>query len=255
VLVNCVLELVALLLVARLVAGERDADAGRFAAWSLAVWPLAFFLTAVYTESAFICCAAGALLLARRGHIGRAALIAGIGCTLRVTGLALVPALLVEYVRRRGLRRPHPSVLAVALVPLPLLLFALYGHAHAGDFFAYTHGQSLLGAQLGFPWDGAKKTWDQVILTGQEARISYVFLLALGFGIAGLAALLVTLGTRRVAASLWLYSAAVWLMAVSLSFWRSVPRYELAMFPLVIVAADWTRGRPALRNALLATSA
>ena len=254
VLVNCLLELVALLLIARLVAAELDADAGRFAAWSVALWPLAFFLTAIYTESAFLACAAGALLLARRGDLGRASLVAGIGCAVRVTGVALVPALLVEYVRRHGMR-PRPALLAVLLVPLPILLFALYGQAHAGDLLAYKDGQAQLGASFGPPWSGARATWDAVVLSSLRASTTYVFLLELCFGIAGFAALLVAIARRRIAVSLWLYCAGVWLLATSLAFWRSVPRYELAMFPLVIVAAQWTRGRPALRAALITAGA
>ncbi len=36
--------------------------------------------------------------------------------------------------------------------------------------------------------------------------------------------------------SMALYCTLVWLMAVSLTFWRSVPRYDLALFPALIVA-------------------
>jgi len=50
-LISAVAELVALYYVARLIIMERDADAGRFAAWTLAMWPYAFFLTAVYTRA------------------------------------------------------------------------------------------------------------------------------------------------------------------------------------------------------------
>ena len=144
---------------------------------------------------------------------------------------------------------------AVLLVPLPLLLFALYGHTHAGDLLAYREGQSRLGASFGLPWDGARATWDAVVLTTLPASTAYVFLLELCFGIAGLVALVVAAVQRALAPSLWAYCAGVWLLAVSLSFWRSVPRYELAMFPLVIVLARWTRGRAAVRAALLTASA
>ena len=252
--VNLVLEYVALLLVARLVAAESDPAGGRFAAWLLAMWPFAFFLTAIYTESAFIAASAGALLLARRGHLGRAALCAGLACSVRITGLALVPMLAVEYVRRRGWR-PHWQLATIVAVPLPLVGYALYTHAQAGDAWAFLHAQSLFDHSLDWPWKGARVTWDQVVLTRQPAYNSIQFLVELVFGVAGLLAVLIGLFSPRMPLSFSVYCAAVWVTATSVSFWRSVPRYELAMFPLLIVAAEQTRDRPAVRAALVTAGA
>ena len=63
------------------------------------------------------------------------------------------------------------------------------------------------------------------------------------------------LGARRLAASLASYCTAVWLLAVCVSYWISVPRYELAMFPALIAAGDLLARRPAWRAAAVAASA
>ena len=55
--------------------------------------------------------------------------------------------------------------------------------------------------------------------------------------------------------SMALYCTLVWLMAVSLTFWRSVPRYDLALFPAIIVVADLTARTPAVRPLLVAAAA
>ncbi|GAC1577249.1 MAG: hypothetical protein NVS3B18_11020 [Candidatus Dormibacteria bacterium] len=49
-----------------------------------------------------------------------------------------------------------------------------------------------------------------------------------------------------------LYCTLVWLMAVSITFWRSVPRYDLALFPIVIVVADLTARARAVRPLIVA---
>ena len=71
-------------------------------------------------------------------------------------------------------------------------------------------------------------------------------------GLLGLAVVLAGWVDRRFPRSMALYCTLVWLMAVSLTFWRSVPRYDLALFPGVIVAADVTRRAPVVRPLLVA---
>jgi Gpi18-like mannosyltransferase len=98
--VSAIFEFIALYYFALLVRGERDLDAARFCVWCLAVSPFAFFLTALYTEGPFIAGAAASLYHARRGDTLRASLSATFACAMRVTGLALVPAVLIEHLWR-----------------------------------------------------------------------------------------------------------------------------------------------------------
>jgi hypothetical protein len=52
-----------------------------------------------------------------------------------------------------------------------------------------------------------------------------------------------------------LYCTIAWLMTASLPFWRSQPRYILALFPAVLLVSDLTVRYPRARPALLAASA
>lgn len=256
-LVSTVLELVALHLVARLVLRERDRTAARFAVWALALWPFASFLGDVYTESTFLAAAAGALLLARRGHHAAACLVAALACAVRVTGVALVPALLVEHlVRRRG--RPSAGSLWILAVPVPLLLFGAYTRVHTGDWLAWLHAESSVSfayRHLAWPWVGARATWASAVGSSLPASATYVFALELLFGAGGGLVCAAIWLSRRLAASLAIYCTAVWLLAVSVSYWMSVPRYEIAMFPALIPAGDLLARRPAWRAAAVAASA
>jgi hypothetical protein len=257
VLVSAVLELVALRLFAGLVLAERDLGAARFAAWALAFWPYAAFLGLVYTESTFVAAAAGSLLLARRGRMGPACLVAALACATRVTGVALIPALLVEQlVRHRG--RPTPQLAWLLLVPLPLLLFGLYLRLHTGDWLAWLHAEGSVSfdyRHLDWPWVGGRATWDSAVRSPLPASTTYVFALEMLFGVGGGLVCAALWLTRRLPASLAVYCTVVWLVSVCVSYWISVPRYEIAMFPALIAVWDLLARRPHWRTAAVAASA
>jgi hypothetical protein len=106
----------------------------------LAVFPTSLFLTAVYSESLFLCLAVATFVLAERGRLGWAGVVAGLALLTRSQGLALLPALaLFAWDGERRLRR-----LAVLLVPVAM--FAAYPAA--------------LAASIGRPWAflGAQET-------------------------------------------------------------------------------------------------
>ena len=56
-------------------------------------------------------------------------------------------------------------------------------------------------------------------------------------------------------ASLAVYCTVVWLLSVCVSYWISVPRYEIAMFPALIAVWDLLARRPQWRAAAVAVSA
>jgi len=57
--------------------------------------------------------------------------------------------------------------------------------------------------------------------------------------------------SSRIPRSLALYCTIAWLMTASLPFWRSQPRYSLALFPVVLLVADLTERFPRARPAML----
>ena len=96
--------------------------------WLLALAPTALFLIAPFSESSFIAAAAASLYYARAGQSRKAIVAGALACAFRLTGLALIPALAIEQLRRSGWR-PRPDLLLVLALLLPL---ALYARVHAG---------------------------------------------------------------------------------------------------------------------------
>lgn len=252
-LVGLVAEVVALLVVRALVCRERDARAAQFAVWAIAFAPLAFFLAGVYTESVFIAAAASALLLMRRGNVRGAAIAATVATAVRLTGAVLVVVIIAEMLAQRRLGR---QLLWLAVIPVPLVLYAGYLQLHTGDALAFLHAESLpsFGESAAWPWDGLRTTWITAA-TATDPTNRGVFVREIVAGLGGFVVVVAAWADRRFPRSFALYCTLVWLMAVSLSFWRSVPRYDLALFVAVIVVADLTARAPLVRPLLVAGGA
>lgn len=252
--VNLVAEAVALWFVGKLVLGERDRGAAVFCVWAIALAPAALFFTAPFTEAPFMAAAAASLCYARQNRPGAAALAAAAASAFRLTGLALLPALLLEQLVRRGLRRPR-ELASLLVIPLPLVLYCAYMRAHTGDALALFDANSLpaFGHSLATPWDGFAATWNTLI-SATDGETRSIFAREIAFGLLGLVLCAAMWVSPRIPRSFALYCSIAWLMTASLSFWRSEPRYVLALFPAAIVVADVTARHRHLRVAILAIS-
>jgi hypothetical protein len=249
-------ELIALAFLVKLAQLEcrGDVESVRFTVWMLALYPYALFLSAVYTEAPFLAAATAALYYMRRGEHTRACVVAALAVAVRITGLALILALLVELIARK---RQHlgEAVLAVAVPLLPLLLFIGYAQLTTGDALAYwtAEGSASFNRALSWPWVGAHNAW--LVATSAD-RFSFLYAMELIFATLGLAAIVyMAVHWREMAVSLTVFAAGIWIMSTSFASWLSVPRYVMSAVPIYLAAAHLTRGRPQLRIAVLAVSA
>ena len=174
IVVSAVGELIALVFLAKLVLHERgDEASASFACWALAVFPYAFYLTAVYTESAFLAAAIACLYYMRRGKEGPASLAAGCAMLIHITGAALVPALIIDHlVRRRG--RPGRGLLVILASLLSPLLQVAYAWHLTGDPLAYVHAAEgpSFHRILAWPWAGAYTAWTNFVGGTRQATAS-----------------------------------------------------------------------------------
>ncbi len=256
IVVSAVCELIALVFLAKLVLHEcgGDRDTARWSAWLLVLYPYAVFLTAVYTESPFLAASTASLYYMRRGDYVRAGLLGAAASCIRITGVVLVAALLVDYAMRRG-ERIRADVLAVVLPLVPPLLFIAYAYALTGDGLAYWHIEQSASFNrfVAAPWVGASNTLSNALGGGGN---SFVFGFEVVFGLLGLAALIwLVTQWRTIAPSLIVYAAGVWLLSVSYQYWLSVPRYLMAMVPVYLAGARLLQRRPVLRGPVFAVMA
>jgi hypothetical protein len=191
----------------------------------------------------------------RRGKDGRASIAAAVAMLVRITGVALIPALIVDHlIRQRG--RPGRGLIAILATPLAPLLFVAYGWLSTGNPLVYLQVErsASFNRLFAWPWDGARATF-QSFVDGYNGN-SFVFGMELLFGIAGLIAVLwLAWHWRTVSPSLTVFAAVAWLMSTSLIYWLSVPRYEMTVVPIYLALADVTRRHPQSRTVLIAVSA
>jgi hypothetical protein len=160
--------------------------------------PMAFYFSAVYSESLYLALSVGLFLSARRGRWALAATLGALAAATRSTGVVLVLPLMMLYLYgprddlapdfapergwqstdgrptatarlRRTLRpryRPRRDALWLGLVPVGLCLYLAYLALAGGDALAPFHAESVWNRHFAGPyggvWDGAKAAFDGV---------------------------------------------------------------------------------------------
>jgi hypothetical protein len=282
VLISLVAFAVALTLMHRLVVLDLDEELARLSLLLIAFCPMAYFFSAVYSESLFLALSVGCIWQARNGRWMWASLLGGLGAAERGNGIALVVPLILLFLygprldrppvhapgapwwRRLMPRyRPSPALAWVLLVPAGLGIYVLSLGLSSG------HGLAPFGAEhawfrhfagpFGGVWDGAVAAWDGLrqLLHGPPPPVYFTSaggnalsvagqnLMLFAFLIAGVLALIGTF--RRLPVAYGAYCLAA--LALPLSYpvtpqpLSSLPRYEVVLFPLFMWTAWWLRRR------------
>jgi hypothetical protein len=254
---------VAVLRIARRWAGARAAhDSVLF----LALYPISFVFTAVYSDGLFLALAAWAFVFALEGRVTPAALLGALAVLTRPTGLALFPALL-------WLLWPRPLLRLTPLLLLPATLagYCVYLHSHFDDAFAFVHSEGSFWLRhvpatgpLGGAWDAVK--------SGKEGVAQLVLHLPAGsgatagfgkpeqFAIWNVAQLVLLVAAcaltwvcwRKVNRAAALYSATTIVLFLSAPAavvpLVSEPRFLIGDFPLFVTLAVVSEKRPRLRT-------
>lgn len=243
---------VAVWLAVRRVFGNRVAD--RTVA-VLCFFPTAYTLSMVYTEGLFITAAALCIWLLHEQRWTLAGLAAtGAGLT-RSVGAVLVLACLVIGLRAVWQGRSTRPLAAIVVAPLGLLAWMFYQWHRVGTPFAFIKAEAAWSHH--FIWFSSPFQASWRLLTDRSdwkdagdvlGASAVVIVLATG-------ALLVYHHLRRspIPLAWWIFTVGGVLAAFS-PFWpTSVPRYVMAVFPLLAMLAVYVPRR--LEGSLLATMA
>ena len=271
---------VALVLLHRLVALDFGRAVARNAVLVVALFPMSFFFSAVYSESLFLVLSVGAVYAARRDRWALAGALGALAAATRSAGVLLLVPLLILYLwdtgtLRRRPRAPRADVLWLLLVPLGLVAYCGYLALDGRDALAPFHAQEVWFRSFAGPFAGA---WDGIVAGVQGARQLLsgsrepVFfqaaggdpLLAARHNVESLVwlvlAFVATAGVlRRLPAAYGAYVLAA--LALPLSYpvapqpLMSLPRFLAVLFPLAIWLALWMTGRVWRERIVLGCSA
>lgn len=120
----------------------------------LLIFPTAFFLNAVYTESLFLFLSLLTFYYAFKGRFSIAGIFGFLAALTRVTGILLFIPILWEFFRRYGVRKMFSfSFLSIFLIPFGTFLFFLYHYFAFGDFLLFLKVESAWGRAFQFNKD------------------------------------------------------------------------------------------------------
>ena len=268
----------ALVLLHKLVAIDHDRAVARNALLVTALFPMAFFFSAVYSESLFLMLSVGAVYAARRECWAWAGSLGALAATTRSAGVVLLLPLVMIYlwdgarIRARPRRPLRVDVLWLALVPLGLAAYcaflALDGSDPLAPFDAQDAWQrSFAGPFLG-AWDGLVAAFEgaRQLLSGSREPVYFSAaggdpFFAARHNLDGALWLVLVVPAvigvlRRLPSAYGAY--VVTALALPLSYpvapqpLMSLPRFLAVLFPLAIWLALWMTGRVWRERAVIA---
>lgn len=203
----------------------------------LAFFPFSYFLGAMYSESLFLLAVVCAFYQAERGRWWAAGLAGALAGLTRVTGILIVPGLLLLYLEQRqfNLRKCRWDCVWVLAALLGPALHAAFLQVRFGDAFLFVRSQYVPGWGAGVGLSMALDTARDA-LTGSLGGGSILPLMHALHLLAWCLALAISFlawGKPRIAYGVW----ATLMVLASFSLWRSAGRYAATLFPLFLVGA------------------
>jgi hypothetical protein len=202
------------------------------------IFPTSYFLIAGYTESLFLVLTIGCFYYARRGSWFSAGMMGMLASATRITGLILIPSLICEFLSQKSKTESKSvkNAIFIGMIGFGFIAYLMLNYAVFGNIFAFLEVQrEHWFKHLAPPWDGLLGAlWG--IFGRDPAGKMLVGGAELVFGLFGLFCILYAFVTK-LRLSYSIYMLLTWLTVASTSFWLSMPRYMLSMFPIFIVLA------------------
>jgi hypothetical protein len=275
VIVSLLATLASFALLYRLAEKLLDQEGADRAVVYLAVFPMALFLQAVYSESLLLALMLAAFLFAERKRWFIAWFFAGLALLTRLAAVALIPALLLLAWRSPDRRR---ALIGLLLVPVEFALFPLALWKMTGDPLGFISSEKIWSRHIGLAgpltglWEGTKQgilglvrvATHQPVDGRQYANGPDYDLLTSAFNVQAFLYLIIFLFLavivwRRFGAVYGLFTAcslAIPLSSPNTSGWPllSLPRFGLTIFPFFLALAVLGQ-RPRVHSAIVGVSA
>jgi Gpi18-like mannosyltransferase len=219
-----------------------DATVSRDATVFLLVFPSSFFLFIPYTEAIFLLLAVSSFYFARTGKWPLACLAAGLAGGIRITGLFLGPALLVEYMQQKDWRWRdiRPDIVWLAITPAGTAAYMTYLWVKFDDALAFFHAErdfprlESIQSRGGFHFLFSLIDQARVIITTPSLGEG----VQNGAGLAGLLIFLVLFALMlryRLRWSYVIFAALAGFSPLEVGRLESMNRYIIAAFPIFMV--------------------
>lgn len=251
-LVSAVASIVAGAYLFRLAEEELGEGAGRRALLYLTIFPTGVFLVAPYSEALFLAGAIPAFYYARRGRWHLVGLPAAVAMGARAAGIFLLIGLAFEFIRQRdfSFERLANAAFALTVGALPLLAFGAFLSRAMGDPLMFlVHQKEGWGRTFVGPIASFWNTWNTWEVASYPTNWLLAWRIEILAAAVGIGVTLWALAKRE-----WGYAAFMGSMLVVLmtsTWYYSIPRMLLSMFPIVLFLSEATRARQQMHEWLL----
>ena len=201
----------------------------------LSIFPTAYFLSAPYTEGLFFALVISSIYYARLGKWQFAGLLSLFAALTRIAGLVLVAVLLVEYFHQKNwkAKKIDLKILWTLFALVGFLIYLNINNQVTGNPFTFMQIQAVHWSNNFDPWTGLTSAYGWATNATYPSNVT-IGIAPISFALFGL--LMVGIGIwRRLRPTYLVYMFLSWGFAISTSWWISVPRYVLAMFPMFIL--------------------
>ncbi|MBN2444816.1 MAG: glycosyltransferase family 39 protein [Spirochaetales bacterium] len=207
------------------------------------IFPTAYFLHGAYTESLFIALVISCFYYARKEQWMIAGILGAFVSATRLSGIIIILALILEYMHQRKwkIKKINTDIFWIGLVPIGIFTYFIINYIVFGHPFQFLSIQNEVWHKtLSLPTEGFMgavgslgwKDPTQIITSALSEIIVTVFVLVL--------IILMIIKYRPLYTS---YSWLTWLVVTSNSYWLSLPRYMLPIFPIFIIMARWGKNK------------
>jgi Gpi18-like mannosyltransferase len=206
-----------------------DEAVARRTVFYLAAFPASYFFSIPMTESLFVFLTVASFYAAKREHWWTAGVIGLLASATRLTGVLLLPALLVlswQMYRSFQVRK----ILGVLLIPFGLFAYMFYSWWLSGDALAFKHAAAAWGHQPSIFFIRSIAKWlidPHVLATPWNVHF-------LNVGSALLCFVCIYILARRREWALALYTLMSIVLPLSSGVLQSLERYTMGFFPVFI---------------------
>lgn len=196
----------------------------------LLIFPTAFFLNAVYTESIFLFFSLATFYYALKRKMAYAGIFGLLASLTRVTGILLFIPVIWEYFKSRDFKIRaifDREILPLFLIPLGTLGFFLYHYFEFGNFFLFFEVEKNWGRAFTLQKGHFDLFSNPAIVNFCLDSLFIIFILAVIF-----------LVFKKLRTSYGLYMVATVAIALSSGTFMSIGRYILTLFPIYILFAS-----------------
>jgi Gpi18-like mannosyltransferase len=197
----------------------------------LVTLPASFYLLAVYNDSTFLFLAVTCFYMARKQKWWFAGIAGGLAALMRFAGVALFPALLVEWWLGKRKRR---NLIPLFLIPLATLNYFLYIHISRGSWRLFMASMNLWQQdQFVLPFQTAFRYF-KIFATVTPNSLMYLVALT-EFAAVVFAIVVLIKGFKLIRLSYWIYAVSYLLIPMSGGTFQGEPRYIIHAFPVILI--------------------